>query len=246
MENGEKSFQKLFNILEWIASGSEPRPVREIAAKLDLPESTVYRILKYLAARNYVERTPQGILLGSGCLHLGAMAQEQNVLQRLAHPELIRLAEETLETVHLAKLNGNAVVYIDKCDGARSIRMRSMIGRNAPLHCTGIGKAMLAALPDKELAARMRELTFERFTDTTICDAAGMREEIERIRSRGYAIDDCEHEEGVYCVAAAVIDRRGKVQAGLSLAGMSLTLKAHTEALAVKVRAAAYRIAARL
>ena len=246
MENGEKSFQKLFDILEWIASGSEPRTVREIAGKLRLPESTVYRILKYLTGRNYVERTAQGLLLGSGCLHLGAMAQEQNVLQRLAHPELIRLAEETRETVHLAKFNGNAAVYIDKCDGARSIRMGSMIGRNAPLHCTGIGKAMLAALPDKELAARMRELTFERFTANTICDAVRLREEIRLIRSRGYAIDDCEHEEGVFCIAAAVIGRRGKVEAGLSLAGMSLTLKAGTAVLAAKVCAAAGRIAARL
>lgn len=246
MINGEKSFQKLFDILEWIASGSEPRTVREIAAKLNLPESTVYRILKYLGRRNYIERTPQGILLGSGCLHLGAMAQEQNVLQRLAHPELIRLAEETSETVHLAKFNGNAVVYIDKCDGARSIRMGSMIGRNVPLHCTGIGKAMLAALPEKELTARRKELTFERFTANTICDADRFRMEIERTRERGYAIDDCEHEDGVFCIAAAVIGRRGRVEAGLSVAGMSLTLKPRTAELAAKVCAAARRIAGKL
>ena len=246
MENGEKSFQKLFDILEWIASGSEPRTVREIAAKLSLPESTVYRILKYLARRNYIERTAQGILLGSGCLHLGTMAQEQNVLQRLARPELVQLAEETLETVHLAKFNGNAVVYIDKCDGVRSIRMGSMIGRNAPLYCTGIGKAMLAALPEKELAARMKEMSFKRFTANTICDAEALLAEIGRTRARGYAIDDCEHEEGVYCIAAAVIGRRGKVEAGLSIAGMSLTLKPKTAELAAMVCDAGRRIAENL
>lgn len=246
MENGEKSFRKLFDILEWVASGSEPRTVREIAGKLELPESTVYRILKYLARRNYVERTPRGFLLGGGCLHLGAMAQEQNVLQQLAHPELMRLAEETRETVHLAKFNGNAAVYIDKCDGARSIRMGSMIGRNAPLHCTGIGKAMLAALPERELAARLQELSFERFTANTVCDADRFAAELARTRERGYAVDDCEHEEGVFCIAAAVIGRRGKVEAGLSVAGMSLTLKPRAGELGGMVCAAARRIAARL
>ena len=193
MENGEKSFQKLFDILELIASRNEPRTVHGIAEELSIPESTVYRILKYLDRHNYIERTSQGIFLGSGCLHLGVMAQEQNILPRLAHSELLRLAEETLETAHLAKFHGDAIVYIDKCDGARNIRMGSMIGRNSPLYCTGIGKAMLAALGEKELEEKLRSMKLKRYTENTLCSIDALREELEETRRRGYAIDNCEH-----------------------------------------------------
>ena len=246
MENGEKSFHKLFDILELIASHNEPQTVHGIAEELSLPESTVYRILKYLAKRNYIERTPQGIFLGSGCLHLGIMAQEQNVLQRVAHSELARLARDTLETAHLAKFHGNSIVYIDKCEGARNVRMGSMIGRNSPLYCTGIGKAMLAALPDKELEERLHSMKLTRFTDNTLCSINELKAELALTRERGYAIDNCEHEDGVFCIAAAVTDSRGKVTAGLSIAGMSVTMKNKVETLAAKVCETAKRISKRL
>ena len=174
------------------------------------------------------------------------MAQEQNLLPRLAHAELARLAEETSETVHLARMQGNHIIYVDKIDGVRSIRMGSMIGLTSPLHCTGIGKAILAALPPRELAERLPLLKLERFTEHTICDAAALERELELIRRRGYSIDDCEHEIGVYCVAAAIRDRRGKVLAGISVTGNSLCLKPETEVLARKVRHAAELISAKL
>ena len=173
MENGEKCLAKIFDILELIARSSDPVTIQEIARQLQLPDSTVYRIVKFLVRRNYAEHLPQGILLGSACLRLGEAVQEQDFLRRLAHPELKQLALETKETVHLAKITGNTVVYIDKCDGLRSIRMRSMIGCNAPLHCTGIGKALLASLPDKELESTLRKITFEKFTENTLTSPPG-------------------------------------------------------------------------
>ena len=246
MENGEKSFQKLFDILELIASRREARPVREIAASLKLPESTVYRMLKFLTRRGYVERTPAGFMLGGECLFLGETAQEQNILPRLARPVLARLADATSETVHLARMQGNHIVYIDKIDGGRSIRMGSVIGSASPLHCTGIGKAMLAALPDDELAERLPTLALERFTETTICDLRTLKRELDAIRKRGCAFDDNEHELGVFCVGAAVTDRAGRCVAGISVAGSSMRLKPEAEAVAKLVRAAAREISAKL
>lgn len=246
MENGEKSFCKIFDILDLIASRAEPRAARDISRTLALPESTVYRMLKFMARRGLVERTPGGFLLGGECLRLGGMAQEQNLLPRLARAVLAKLAEDTSETVHLARMQGNHIIYVDKIDGMRSIRMGSMIGLSSPLHCTGIGKAILAALPPRELAERLPLLTLERFTEHTICDAAALKRELDAIRERGYSVDDCEHEIGVYCVAAAVCDRRGKVVAGVSVTGSSLCLKPDTESLALKVRRAAELISAKL
>ena len=246
MENGEKSFRKLFDIIELIASRREARPVREIAAALDIPESTVYRMLKFLSRRGYVERTPAGFMLGRECMIIGEAAQEQNVMPRLARPVLSRLADATSETAHLARMQGNHIVYIDKIDGGRAIRMGSVIGSVSPLHCTGIGKAMLAALPDDELAERLPTLELSRFTDTTICDAAALKRELESIRRRGVAFDDNEHELGIFCVGAAVLDRAGRCVAGISVAGSSVRLKPEAAAVADLVRAAAREISAKL
>lgn len=246
MENGEKSFQKIFDILESLAEGRDPRPVKVLAADLSLPESTIYRMLKFLARRGYVERTPSGFLLGRSCLRLGWMTQEQNLLPRLARPVLSKLAEETLETVHLARMQGGRIVYVDKIDGGRSIRMGSMIGNTSPLHCTGVGKAMLAMLDRGELEELLPLLKLERFTDNTICDLPTLEQALEDIRKRGYAIDDCEHELGVYCIAAAVTDRRGRPVAGISITGSSIYIKPNTRELAEKVCAAAAEISTKL
>ncbi len=246
MENGEKSFKKLFDIIELISVRRDPRSVHEIAAALHLPESTVYRMLKFLSRRGYVERTRAGFMLGRECMYLGEMAQEQNILPRLARPVLARLADATSETVHLARMQGNHIVYIDKIDGGRSIRMGSMIGSTAPLHCTGIGKAMLAALPLKYSAELLPQLTLERFTETTICDVPSLMRELEAIRGRGVAFDDSEHELGVFCIGAAVTDRTGRCVAGLSVAGSSVRLKPDAGKLAGLAGDAAREISAKL
>lgn len=246
MENGEKSFRKLFDIIELIASRREARPVRDIAAALKMPESTVYRMLRFLTRRGYVERTPAGFILGKECLFLGETAQEQNILPRLARPVLARLADATSETVHLARMQGNHIVYIDKIDGGRSIRMGSVIGSASPLHCTGVGKAMLAALPDDELAERLPTLDLERFTATTICSLPTLKRELEAIRRRGCSFDDNEHELGIFCIGAAVLDRSGRCVAGISVAGSSIRLKPEAAAVAKLVRAAAREISEKL
>lgn len=246
MENGEKSFKKLFDIIELISARRDPRSVHEIAAALKLPESTVYRMLKFLSRRGYVERTPSGFMLGSECMYLGEMAQEQNLLPRLARPVLSALADATLETVHLARMQGSHIVYIDKIDGGRSIRMGSVIGSTSPLYCTGIGKAMLAALPPKECAELLPQLSFERFTENTICDVSALMCELETIRQRGFAFDDSEHELGVFCIGAAVTDRAGRCVAGISVAGSSVRLKSVAAEVAKLVGSAAQQISARL
>ncbi|MDD3154261.1 MAG: IclR family transcriptional regulator [Victivallaceae bacterium] len=246
MNDGEKSFHKLFDIVELTAGARTPRSAQEIASELSLPVSTVYRMLKFLTGRGYLTRGAHGYLLGSGCLHLGRMAQEQNLLLSLARPVLARLADETLETVHLAQRQEDRIVYVDKFDGRRSVRMGSMIGRSGPMHCTGIGKALLAAMNAVERDRILKKLSFERYTEKTITDGQELRRELELTRRRGYALDDCEHEEGVYCIAAAVRGSDGSVAAGISIAGSPIYLAPHREELAVKVCAAAAMLSAKL
>lgn len=242
MENGEKSLRRFFDILEYIASGRTGRSVKEIAGALEIPESTVYRMLKFLTAYGYTERSSEGILLGRSCLALGAMAQEQNLLQRVARTELLKLAGATGETVHLARLQGAEILFLDKVDGIGSIRMGSMIGKSAPLHCSGLGKAMLAALPEKELDEYLKLIQYQPFTGNTLITPESLRADLIQCRQRGYAIDDCEHEPGVYCVSSAIVNRKGKLFAGISVSGLDIKLKPATETLAEQVRSAARAI----
>ena len=105
-------------------------------------------------------------------------------------------------------VDGDAVVYIHKEEGTVAVKMTAQLGSRRPLHCTALGKAYLAALPDQELEARLAGLELTRFTASTITDPAAMAAELGRVRERGWAVDAEEVEEGVYCLGAAVRDHR--------------------------------------
>ncbi len=242
MRDGEKTPAKLFEILETIGNSRAGLSAKEIASVSGIPLSTVFRLLKFLADRDYL-RPSEGIYsLGAGLARLGQVAAIQNPLLKLAHPHLESLAEETRETVHLAQLKGNLVVYLDKVEGVRSVRMGSMIGNTSPVYCTGVGKAILAFLPSAGRESILKHLDFKPFTCHTIRDLPAFRTELDRIRRRGYAYDDCEHEDGVCCYAAPVFDYDGYPVAGISVSGSVLYLKKGNLSLARLVRDYAERI----
>jgi DNA-binding IclR family transcriptional regulator len=105
--------------------------------------------------------------------------------------------------------------------------MRSRVGSTAPAYCTGVGKAMLACLPDTELARFFSRVGFERYTERTVTSRDELLADLERVRARGYAVCDEEHEEGVSCVAAAIRGRRGEPSAAISLSGPSARMARH-------------------
>ena len=120
--------------------------------------------------------------------------------------------------------------------------MGSLIGSCSPLHCTGIGKAILAFLDEKTLHEQLETIEWTRYTDTTLLSASALLRDLAEIRKRGYAIDNCEHELGVYCLAAPVLDYSGHAVAGISISGSELYLKNRTAELAALVRNAAAKI----
>ncbi len=242
--NGEKSFFKLFGILETVAAGREGLAGREISEKTGIPASTAFRMLKFLADRGYLRSAGGRYSLGPGLVRLGVLAQEQNPLRILAHPYLASLSEQTMETVHLAALRGTEVCYFDKVEGRRSVHMGSLVGNTSPLYCTGVGKAILAFLPRNERSALLDRIRLKPFTPGTIRTRAALEKELETIRRRGYAVDDCEHELGVYCVAAPVLDNAGNAAAGISISGSALYLRKKRTELAGLVCAAAGMISA--
>lgn len=246
MKNGEKTLSKGFELLEVIGRSRDGRKGRDIAEELDMPVSTVFRQLKFLTERGYLRCSGGVYTLGSALVRLGGEAQRQNPLARLAHPVLAALSEATSETVHLAELRDDQAVYVDKVEGSRPVRMGSMIGRSCPLYCTGVGKAMLAFLPERERKRLLDTMRLEVFTEQTIVDRFRLEEELDRIRQTGIAVDRCEHEPGVFCVASPVFDPAGNVLGALSVSGAELYLRPNFDAVAAQLRSAVAALAAQL
>lgn len=246
MKNGEKSFSKLFDLLEHIARNGSGCSGKELSEFTGIPSSTVFRMLKFMADREYVHSDHGSYTLGTALVRLGNAARHQNPLIKSARPVLEELSLQTKETVHLAQLQGDRIVYIDKVEGNRLIRMASLIGKTGPLYCTGIGKAILAFLPEAQQKKLLSQLEYRRYTDNTITTESAMREELAIIRQQGCAIDNCEHENGVCCLAAPILNSSNECVAGISISGAEMYMKDHLPALASLVSAAARRISDRL
>jgi DNA-binding IclR family transcriptional regulator len=199
----------------------------QVAVSLQLHKSTAHRFLMVLEKHRMVERTAAGkFRLGLRLFDLGNRAIEQYDLRDRAQPHLRRLVAETEETAHLCILEGAHVIYIDKIEPARSVRMITRIGASNPLHCTSVGKAILAFLPEERIADVLRRVRFERFTTRTIVTPEALRTEIEKTRRRGYAVDDEEFEEGLRCIAVPVLDAQRLPVAAVSVSGPSFRVTA--------------------
>jgi DNA-binding IclR family transcriptional regulator len=216
-----QSVDRALDVLEALAAGDE-LGVSEVAARTGLVISTAHRLLASLADRGYVRQsTTHGrYRLGLKVLELaGGMQAQTAALCAAARPHLEHIQSATRETTNLVILVGDRVVYVDQVAGRHSMRMFTELGSSALAHSTGSGKAMLAYRPAEaiaELYPSDRE-PFERLTPRTRTTLASLHQELARIRRRGYALDEEEHEEGVSCVAAPVFDGTATAFAAISL-----------------------------
>ena len=233
-------------ILETLAFSEKPSlGVTEIAAQLGMHKSTVLRLLHTLEHERYVEQDPETreFRLRMKLFEMGSSLLSRVSLTRVARPILEELGELSGEVVHLAILDEGTAIYIDKVESRHTIQMYSRIGRRSPVHCTGVGKALIAYLSEAELDRLIAERGLKRYTDNTITDAAQLKEHLAMVRSQGYVFDNEEHELGIRCVAAPVRDYTGKVIASISVAGPTLRMTPErTQALVEPVQQAAQRI----
>ena len=140
-------------------------------------------------------------------------------LRSQAMPFLHRLVEETQETAHVSVLDGGEMLSVVNVEGPWTLRLRSGVGRRAPIHCTSSGKAVAAFLTDRELAEVLDGQPLTRYTPRTIVTRAALKQALVRVRERGFAIDDEELEEGLRCVGAPVRDHSGHVIGTISISG---------------------------
>lgn len=224
-DNTVQSIERAIKILEQLAEAKEGLGVTELSRRLNLHKSTVHRLLSTLLTFGYVEQNPysEKYRLGMKLLYLGGAILERMDLRREAHEVLKELSEQVNETVHLVVPDGSSAIYIDKIDSSRTIRMYSQIGRRAPMHASAVGKAILAFLPE-DLVSKVIEKGLEKYTSNTITDPDELIKHLETVRTRGFAVDDEENEEGIRCIGAPIFDYSGKVVGALSISGSTVTV----------------------
>ncbi|HXW51387.1 MAG TPA: IclR family transcriptional regulator [Candidatus Acidoferrales bacterium] len=218
---GVQSVERTLDILESLVElGSEVGLV-EISQAVSLPLATVHRLLGTLIQRGYVKQNRQNrkYSLGFRALQMGSDMRQRFSLRLEARPFLQRLMQSCGESANLAVLDDGEVVYIDQAQSSRILRMFTQIGNRLPAHSTGSGKVMLAFAPPDVVEGILRRYGLSERTGHTIVDLDEFRRELERIRRKGYALDDQEHEEGVRCIAVPVRDESGQVVASLSISG---------------------------
>jgi DNA-binding IclR family transcriptional regulator len=202
---GVQVIRRAASILQALKDEQDGLSLSQIASRVGLARSTVHRLISALETEHFVVAvSPSGrFRLGPGLVSLALTAQRELALE--IHPFLHRLARETNETVDLAVLEHDYVLFVDQVVGQRRLRAVSAVGAVFPAHCTANGKALLARLPDEQLLRLLPE-RLERLTPHTIDSRSQLLEEIERIRKDGVAYDREEHTLGICAVGAVVVD----------------------------------------
>jgi IclR family KDG regulon transcriptional repressor len=212
---------RVFHILDMLGEAKGEMGATDLAGRLKLHKSTVHRLLVTLERHRFVEKNHDNAKykLGWRLFELGTLAVSRVDLYSLAKPHLEALVKKTCETAHLGIMSSGELISIVSVEADRNLRLPTTVGRRSPLHCTSQGKAILAFSPETAAAEIIRSLQFKAFTRNTITKAARLKEELDRIRKCGYAIDNEELEEDLRCVGAPVFNHAGEVIAALSIAG---------------------------
>jgi IclR family transcriptional regulator, KDG regulon repressor len=213
-------------ILDCFGFDHQELSVSEIGAKTHLHRSTAHRILMALEYNDLIQQNPESgkYRLGMKLFKLGHQVVSHLNLREICRPFLTRIMSETKETVHLAVLDEDQVLYLDKVEGPHALRMPSRVGRHIPTYCTSLGKAMLSCLDDQEVKSIFRNQVLRPYTANTIKTLSQLLTNLRLIRKRGYAIDNEEIEIGLRCVGAPIRDYTGAMVAAISVAAPSARL----------------------
>ena len=200
--------------------------VSEIGGKTRLHRSTAHRILMALEYNDLIRQNPENgkYRLGIKLFRLGHQAVSHLNLREISRPFLTRIMTDTKETVHLAVLDDNQVLYLDKVEGPHALRMPSRVGRCIPTYCTSLGKAMLSCLDDQDVKNIFREQVLKPYTPNTVKTPGHLLTELRMIRKRGYAVDNEEIEIGLRCVGAPIRDYSGTMVGAISVAAPAARL----------------------
>jgi len=223
---------KAFDLLEQLAEGGR-LGLSTLSKRAGITKASAYRILSTLEGRGYLTKDggDRNYAPGHRLVRLCCAFVPRSTLVTSARPILERLHSEFGETVNLATLNESSAIYIAIIESDRGLRMAASVGQRDPLHSTALGKAILAHLPEEEVARLMDRVEWVRRTPNTIVSKAQMQLELQAVREQGYAVDDEENEPGARCVAAPILAEDGGSPAALSISGPAARMDDPTIAL---------------
>ena len=220
MRTLSQSLNRALDVL--YAAAEKPVSINDVAELLNVHPTTASRTLQTLQSRRFMKQNRDGkYQLGSGIVWLANCAQEQMDLREIAAPLLKKLSQETSETIHLAALENERVVYIDKIDSKHSVRIYSRTGALARTHCSAVAKAIVAFSASQLQDALIAQCDFHGFTPHTIRDEFQLREEFQRTIERGYALDIEERESGIQWIAAPVFNSSGQPFAAIGISTLT-------------------------
>ncbi|GAA4287878.1 IclR family transcriptional regulator [Georgenia daeguensis] len=202
-EQRMQSLTRAFQLLELMAANGGSMSVSDLASQSGLPLPTTYRVVNSMVSEGYVRRLQErGYALGPRLIGLGAVASR--MLGACADPFLEELVEIVGETAGLAALDGESAAFVAQAPSRFAMRMTIEVGHRSPLHCTAVGKAILAQLPLSQVKHLMTRTQMLGYTPRTISSFPELKEELATIEKQGFAVDDGESEKGLRSIAVSV------------------------------------------
>jgi len=215
------STSRAMHVLEFLARLKRGASISEISRNLVLPKSSTYLVLKTLEEGGYLRRSPRSrkFYFGPEFIRLCRDVLDNLDLRDVARPILTKLMRQTGATVHMAVLDGNAAVIIDRIELPGSSAGADWVGRRLDVNCTGVGKALSAYLPEEQFEKVITAKRFARHNENTIVSVSQLKKELAKVRDKGYAVDDEEDEIGVRCIGVPILGGDRRALAAISFAG---------------------------
>ena len=218
-----QSLARALRLLEALASADRELSLTELAEMLEWPKSTAHGILATLRDYRFVDQSPINgrYRLGVRLFEFGQKAARNWGIREIALPVMQKLNAQCGEMVQLATEDAGEVFYLEKIDSTHIIRIVSEIGIRLPMHCSGLGKVLLAYRPYTEARSILMRNGMRRMTNNTITDPVQMESELSQIRKQGFGLDNQEIMEGLRCIAAPIWDKNGDVRYAISISGLA-------------------------
>ncbi|MDT5386471.1 MAG: IclR family transcriptional regulator, acetate operon repressor [Mycobacterium sp.] len=225
---GVQSVERAFELLEIMAGAGPSIAFGDLAARAELPQPTIHRLVRTLLNLGYVRQLPnRHYALGPKLIRLGESAAR--LIGAWSRPHLVELVERTGESANMAVMDNDMAVYVAQVPSPHSMRMFTEVGRRVHMHSTGVGKALLMQLPDETVLTLLERTGMPASSENTHTTTQSLMRDIELSRSRGYAVDEGEQELGVRCFAVPVPDAPTLTAISISGPESRLTLKSATK-----------------
>ena len=216
-----QSLTRALNLLERLSETPTGLNLTDLSYQLGMPTATVHRLLNTFEEFDFVEQDEeQGLwFVGLKAFTVGNSFLHRRDFVASARPHMHTLVEQCGETVNLGVIDNGEAVFISQVESREVMRMIVRLGSRSPIHASGVGKALLANMPEQQLTGILQQRGLARYTEHSIDNPAQLRDELQQIRQLGYALDDEEHAIGLRCVASAIFDENGQALAAISLSG---------------------------